>query len=203
MAAAGGVVDAEMENWVDGLRAHVTALNDTKETTDEVVESIVSLLSKWTGAKFNVQEFSSAFRKLTVEQRANKAIMGEVLREYETARLKIGPFNDELERLWQAEQDATAEAKALIEATKQLVKAEREAEAAAKELAREQDAVTKAADAAEAAFGRQRDALLGLPTRKATADFELLLAVWESFDGTVPDEVTWHAIRRKLLNGSG
>ena len=115
MAAAGMVVDAEMENWVEGLEAHVIALRDTKTGTDAVTEGIDALVAKWTGARFNVLEFTASFNKLTDEQRANKTIMGEVLSAYETARAKIGVFNEELERLWQQEQRVTHEASLLVD----------------------------------------------------------------------------------------
>ena len=188
MATAGMVVDAEMENWVDGLEAHVIALRDTKTATDAVAEGINALVAKWTGARFNVLEFTASFNKLTDEQLANKTIMGEVLREYDAARAKLGPFNDELEQLWQAEQDATAEAEALTESLELLAEEASEAEAAAKALAKETEALDQKAQAASDAFDRQRDGLLGLPTPQVTADFERLQAVWASIEE--PDAAT-------------
>ena len=190
MAAAGMVVDSEMENWVDGLEEHVTALRDTKASTDSVAEGIDALVSKWTGARFDVDKFSAAFGELTDEQRANKTIMGEVMSAYGAARAKIGPFNDALERLWQAEKDAAAEAQFLTDQADFLASSLRgvgdDAEWLAKKYAKLDEDAAQVVDA----FDRQRDALLGLPTPEVTADFDLLLAVWESFEGTAPEDVT-------------
>ena len=182
MAAAGMVVDAEMENWLDGLEEHVVALRETKTSTDAVAEGIDALVSKWTGARFDVDKFSAAFEKLTDEQRDNKTIMGEVLSAYGTARAKIGPFNEELERLWQAEKDATAEAQFLIDASDFLASSLRGVGDDAKWLTKNYAELDKEAAKVEAAFARQRDALLGLPTPETTADFALLKSAWESLN---------------------
>ena len=117
MAAAGMVVDAEMEDWVERLKAHVAALRETKTATDAVSESLSALVAKWTGARFDVEEFNAAFARLNDEQLANVAIMGEVMGEYETARAKLGPFNDELELLFQAERRAADEAARVVDVT--------------------------------------------------------------------------------------
>ena len=188
LAAAGGVVDAEMEHWVDGLRTHVGALRDTKTASDAVSEGVEALVSKWTGARFNVQEFTESFNALTAEHRANKTIMGEVSAEYEAAREKIGPFNDELEQLLQAEQEATAAAELQAAITKFLAEASGHAADVLADLTKEEAKVQQAADDATAAFDRQRDGLLGLPTAQATADFARLQAVWASIEE--PDAAT-------------
>ena len=188
MVRAGMVVDAELEHWVDGLREHAEALRDTKTASDEVSEGIAALVSKWTGARFNVQEFTASFNELTAEHRANKTIMGEVLREYEAARTKIGGFNDELETLRQAEIDATAAADLQAKIVKWLARASREAAAAVDELTKAEEAAQQAVDDATAAFDRQRDGLLGLPTAQATDDFARLQAVWASIEE--PDAAT-------------
>ena len=108
MAKTGMALDGEMENWVDNLRRHVTALGETKAATNAVEGAVGSLVNKWTGANFRVEEFSAAFGRLTDAQRANETIMGEVISAYDSARKKIGPFNDELEALWFANENLTA-----------------------------------------------------------------------------------------------
>ena len=180
MVKAGMVADAEMEDWVDGLKQHVTALQSSNTASQEVAEGIEALVSTWTGAKFNVQEFDAAFGALTDEQRANTTIMGEVMSAYESARVKIGPFNDELERLRQAELRATDEASRLVDVSDLLGDFFKEADDTAAELAKELKALAKEAEVASEKFDRQREALLGLPTPKVKEDFERLQAVWAS-----------------------
>ena len=143
MATAGMVVDAEMESWIDRLEDHVAALGNTNVALEAVEEGIDSLVDKWTGAKFDVDEFNAAFGRLTDEQRANTTIMGEVAREYEAARLKIGAFNDELEQLLQAERRATDEASLLVDASDFLANSFRKSAADAKDL---QDHLERVAD---------------------------------------------------------
>ena len=115
MAAAGMVVDAEMENWVDGLRKHVGALTNTRDATDAVTDGIDALAARWTGAKFNVEEFNAAFSRLTDEQRANTTIVGEIVNAYKAASAKIGSFNETLDRLVQQEHRAASEASLLVD----------------------------------------------------------------------------------------
>ena len=139
MASSGMVVEKEMEDWVDGLEKHVIALQSSATESVELAEAIDALADKWTGAKFDVQEFSAAFSTLTDEQRANTTIMGEVLGAYEQARAKIGPFNDELERLWQQEQRASSEAEISIPLTDALSVSFDKAAAATKRAADEDE----------------------------------------------------------------
>ena len=190
MASAGMVVEKELEDWVDGLEKHVVALQGSATESIELAEAIDALADKWTGARFDVQKFSAAFSKLTDEQRANKAIMDEVLSAYGAARAKIGPFNDELEHLWQTEQNATAEAELLIDATSLLDTIVSDTAVAVKALAKEEAALAQEAQAASDAFDRQRESLLGLPTPKAIEEFELLREVWGSFDENERQEAT-------------
>ena len=160
-------------------------------------EAVDALVSKWTGAKIDIKALVDGFGELTTEQRANTAIMGDVLREYGAAREKLGPFNAELERLWQAEVDATAAAKALAVS-------EREAADAAKLLAKAHADAQKQADAAKDAFNRQRDALLGLPTQNVIDDFGRLTSAWESLDEAERERATGayaEALKRAAENG--
>ena len=203
MATAGMVVNAEMEDWVDGLESHVAALRETKKSTDAVSESLAALVAKWTGAKFNIGEFNAAFSLLTEEQRANKVIMSEVLAEYETARTKLGSFNAELERMSQAERRATDEADRLVDVGDLLGDYFRQADKDAHALAKELAQLEEEAIAAAAAFDRKRESLLGLPTPETTADFERLRAVWASIEEPDAETTTRYAeaLRHAADNG--
>ena len=187
-----------------GGGAHRGGLPGATAAAAEHGLAVDALVDKWTGAKIDIKALDDGFAQLTDKQRANEAIMRDVMREYGAAREKLGPFNAELERLWQAEVDATAAAKALDEAAKALAVSEREAAAAAKEFAKEQEAAQRSADAAKDAFDRQREALLGLPTPKVIEDFGRLVGAWESLDEAERERATDEygaALKRAAENG--
>ena len=138
-------------------------------------EAVQGLLDSWTGATLQSKEFLKAFKKLTPAQRDNDRIMKQVIEKYGSMRKILGPFDDELEDLWQTTERLTKEKKAEEKAQKAATKAQKAATKAA-------EAATKAADALNERLEAQRRRLLGLPTDAVIQDFEELTSTWEGLN---------------------
>ena len=142
----------------------------------EATEAAVSQLTDtWTGATLKSDEFLTAFGRLTDEQKANDLIMKQVNQKYADMRAVLGPFDKELEAIWQTQERLNKKLEAEKEALKEATKAQKASTKAT-------EAATKAGDDLNARLDATRRRLLDLPTDKAIQDFEELTRVWEFLD---------------------
>ena len=138
-----------------------------------LAKDVQALIDTWTGASLESKELVAAFETLTVEQRGNERVMTQVLDAYDSMRTVLGPFNAELEQLWQTHERLKTPLESNTDLTDRLTQA--------------QVAATQAQAVLNERLDAHRRALLGLPTEAAIAAFEELQTVWASFDDAKRD----------------
>ena len=136
-----------------------------KEAASELAEDVQALVDSWTGASLKSQDLIAAFETLTVEQRGNERVMTQVLEAYASMREILGPFNAELEQLWQTHERLTTPLESNADLTDRLMQA--------------QIAATQAQAALNERLDAHRRALLNLPTDQAITAFEALRMTWD------------------------
>ena len=138
-----------------------------------LAKDVQTLIDTWTGASLESKALVAAFETLTVAQRGNDRVMTQVLDAYDSMRTVLGPFNAELEQLWQTHERLKTPLESNTDLTDRLTQA--------------QVAATQAQAALNERLDAHRRALLGLPTDEAIAAFEELQTVWASFDDAKRD----------------
>ena len=158
-------------------------LKKADKAAEEFAKSVKNLTDTWTGATLKSGEFLRAFKKLTPEQKKNDRIMDQVLDTYNSMRKVLGPFNDELEAIWQTTEGLNPEIAAQKKETEKLEKETKKlAEKALKELNKEQEKLKKVAEELNDRLEAQRRRLLDLPTDEAIQSFEELTQTWEGLN---------------------
>ena len=158
----------------------------TKVATEEEIkfaEAVQGITDTWTGATLKSEEFLKAFENLTPAQKENERIMGQVLQKYDSMRKILGPFNAELEAIWQTTEGLNPEIAAQRKETEKLEKAAKKlAEKALKELNKEKEKLKKKAEEVAERLDNLRRRLLGLPTDEAILSFDELTQTWEGLN---------------------
>ena len=141
-----------------------------------LAKDVQTLIDTWTGASLESKALVAAFETLTVAQRGNDRVMTQVLDAYDSMRTVLGPFNAELEQLWQTHERLKTPLESNTDLTDRLTQA--------------QVAATQAQAALNERLDAHRRALLGLPTDEAIAAFEELRTVWADLiaQGPVSEE---------------
>ena len=141
-----------------------------------LAKDVQVLIDTWTGASLESKELVAAFETLTVEQRGNERVMTQVLDAYDSMRTVLGPFNAELEQLWQTHERLKTPLESNTDLTDRFMEA--------------QIAATQAQAALNEKLDAHRRALLGLPTDEAIAAFEELRTAWADIiaQGPVSEE---------------
>ena len=130
-----------------------------------LAKDVQVLIDTWTGASLESKELVAAFETLTVEQRGNERVMTQVLDAYDSMRTVLGPFNAELEQLWQTHERLKTPLESNTDLTDRFMEA--------------QIAATQAQAALNERLDAHRRALLNLPTDQAITAFEELRMTWD------------------------
>ena len=130
-----------------------------------LAKDVQTLIDTWTGASLESKALVAAFETLTVAQRGNDRVMTQVLDAYDSMRTVLGPFNAELEQLWQTHERLKTPLESNTDLTDRLTQA--------------QVAATQAQDALNEKLDAHRRALLNLPTDQAITAFEELRMTWD------------------------
>ena len=173
------------------------AAEEAAEAVEKEAEAVQDLADSWTGATIKSGRFLRAFKKLTPEQKKNDRIMDQVIDTYNSMRKILGPFDDELEAIWQTterlnpeiarlakEQEEAAEAAEALQKTVDKLNASG-IDLAQNALAKwfeQQEKVRKEAEVLNERLEAQRRRLLGLPTDAAIQSFEELTRTWEGMN---------------------
>ena len=159
------------------------AILNTGKATENTVDKVQKLIDAWTGATLKSKEFLRAFQKLTPEQKKNDRIMDQVLDKYNSMRKVLGPFDDDLEKIWRTTERLNPELQAQRKETEKLEKAAKAlADKALKKLNKEQERLKKVAEDLNDRLAAQRRRLLNLPTDEAIRDFSELTRTWEGLN---------------------
>ena len=174
---AGGVSKLTADDH-DQLRETVNGAIDAYQRMGEIAPRAIrdvadelnaldvhSLIDTWTGANLESEKLVAAFEELTDAQRGNERVMTQVLDAYDSMRTVLGPFNAELEQLWQTHERLKTPLESNTDLTDRLMHA--------------QIAATQAQVALNERLDAHRRALLNLPTDQAITAFEELRMTWD------------------------
>ena len=172
-----------LQNVVNAYKEAATAGKDFGENTGDatppvkaLANDVQALVDTWTGASLKSQALVAAFEALSDEQLGNKRLMAQVLSAYESMREVLGPFNAELEQLWQTHERLKTPLESNTDLTDGLMQA--------------QVAATQAQAALNERLDAHRRALLNLPTDQAITAFEELRMTWDELSESERTDAT-------------